>query len=183
MALHTYTPTEWKNAPDHKTTPINATNLNNIETGIENAYSDILEVRDDFTNIVETGASASQTISKGTYFYLEGTLVRAKVDIASGATFTLNTNYEVVTAGALNQGKTYRTYRGTVTFVTGNGGFSAPGWKVGNGICLTIEGTSGAYFVALRTAWSTDGQPTFNVRQPNSEPYSGTLDVTVIYEV
>ena len=44
MALHTYTPTEWKNAPDYKTTPINATNLNNIETGIENAYTDIAEV-------------------------------------------------------------------------------------------------------------------------------------------
>lgn len=57
----------------------------------------------DLTNIRETGTTASQAISAGTYFYLNDTLVRAKVAIASGATFTLNTNYEVVTAGALNE--------------------------------------------------------------------------------
>lgn len=57
----------------------------------------------DLTNIRETGTTASQAISAGTYFYLNGTLVRAKVDIANGATFTLNTNYEVVTAGGLNE--------------------------------------------------------------------------------
>ena len=56
----------------------------------------------DLTSISETGSTASQAISAGTYFYLDGTLVRAKTDIASGATFTLNTNYEVVSAGALN---------------------------------------------------------------------------------
>lgn len=57
----------------------------------------------DLTSISETGATASQAISAGTYFYLNGTLVRAKTAIANGATFTLNTNYEVVTAGALNE--------------------------------------------------------------------------------
>lgn len=56
----------------------------------------------DLTSISESGTTASQAISAGTYFYLDGTLVRAKTAIASGATFTLNTNYEVVTAGALN---------------------------------------------------------------------------------
>ena len=56
----------------------------------------------DLTSIIETGTTASQAISAGTYFYLNDTLVRAKVAIASGATFTLNTNYEVVTAGGLN---------------------------------------------------------------------------------
>lgn len=57
----------------------------------------------DLTNIRETGTTASQAISAGTYFYLNNVLVRAKADIANGATFTLNTNYEVVTAGALNE--------------------------------------------------------------------------------
>lgn len=56
----------------------------------------------DLTSISETGSTASQAISAGTYFYLDGVLVRAKTAIASGATFTLNTNYEVVADGALN---------------------------------------------------------------------------------
>jgi len=61
-----------------------------------------LASKSDLTSIFESGTTASQAISTGTYFYLDGTLVRAKVDIASGATFTENTNYEVITAGALN---------------------------------------------------------------------------------
>jgi hypothetical protein len=58
--------------------------------------------KSDLTSIFETGTTASQAISAGTYFYLDGELVRAKTAIASGATFTKDTNYEVVTAGALN---------------------------------------------------------------------------------
>ena len=55
----------------------------------------------DLANLDLTGTinTTGSTISSGTYFYLNGTLVRAKTDIASGATFTLNTNYEVVTVG------------------------------------------------------------------------------------
>ena len=56
----------------------------------------------DLTSIFQTGSTATQAITNGTYFYLNGTLVKAKTDIANGATFTLNTNYEDVTAGALN---------------------------------------------------------------------------------
>ena len=41
-------------------------------------------------------------IAKGMYFYLNGSLVQAKENIASGATFTNGTNYVVVTAGGLN---------------------------------------------------------------------------------
>lgn len=63
-----------------------------------------LAAQSDLTSIKATGTTnaTGATISKGTYFYLNGTLCQAKVDIASGATFTLNTNYEVVTAGGLN---------------------------------------------------------------------------------
>ena len=59
----------------------------------------------DLTNLDLTGTTntTGSTIASGTYFYLNGVLVRAKTAIASGATFTLNTNYEVVTVGdALN---------------------------------------------------------------------------------
>ena len=48
----------------------------------------------DLTSISQTGSTATQTIPSGTYFYLNGSLVRAKTDIASGATFVSGTNYE-----------------------------------------------------------------------------------------
>lgn len=53
----------------------------------------------DLASISETGSTASQAITAGTYFYLNGEYVKAKTDIASGATFTLNTNYVVATVG------------------------------------------------------------------------------------
>lgn len=58
----------------------------------------------DLTSIKAVGSTnaTGSTITKGTYFYLNGKLCLAKSDIANGATFTLNTNYEVVTAGGLN---------------------------------------------------------------------------------
>ena len=57
----------------------------------------------DLSSIIQTGTVSTQAISAGKYFYLNDVLVRAKTSIASGATFTLNANYEVVTAGALNE--------------------------------------------------------------------------------
>lgn len=62
----------------------------------------------DLTNLDLTGTTntTGSTIATGTYFYLNGVLVRAKTAIASGATFTLNTNYEVATVGdAINEVK------------------------------------------------------------------------------
>lgn len=57
----------------------------------------------DLTSIIATGSknATGSTIASGTYFYLNGTLVRAKANIASGAKFT-SSNYEAVTAGGLN---------------------------------------------------------------------------------
>ena len=58
----------------------------------------------DLTNISITGSTnnTGSTITSGSFFYKNGTLVRAKTDIANNATLTLNTNYEIVTAGGLN---------------------------------------------------------------------------------
>ena len=87
--------------------PGTAVTFDNEGTTIESTDVDgaIKEVdanrKEDLTSISESGTTASQAISARTYFYLDGTLVRAKVNIASGATFTENTNYEVVN-GALN---------------------------------------------------------------------------------
>ena len=56
------------------------------------------------TDIFTTGSTNNSggAIGAGVFFYKDGTLVQAKTAIASGATLTLNTNYEVPTAGALN---------------------------------------------------------------------------------
>ena len=58
----------------------------------------------DLTNIIQTSPNCTVTngIAKGTYFYLDGDLARAKELINENATFTLGTNYEKVTAGGLN---------------------------------------------------------------------------------
>ena len=50
----------------------------------------------DLTAIILTGTTntSGDTISAGTWFYLNGKPCIAKVDIASNATFTENTNYE-----------------------------------------------------------------------------------------
>lgn len=58
-------------------------------------------------NLTGTKNTTGSTIPSGYYFCLNGTLVRAKTAIANGATFTLNTNYEVVSAGGLN-GQPYK---------------------------------------------------------------------------
>ena len=46
---------------------------------------------------IETGTTASQAYAIGKYFILNDQFCKAKTAIASGATFTLNTNYEVTT--------------------------------------------------------------------------------------
>lgn len=78
-------------------------NLSTIKankTAIEN-------LKDDATGILidgnDTTNTTGSTITKGKYFYYGDALVKAKADIANGATLTLNTNFELVTDGALNE--------------------------------------------------------------------------------
>lgn len=56
----------------------------------------------DLTAIILTGTTNTSggVISAGTWFYLNGKPCIAKVDIASGATFTEGTNYEEKTVGS-----------------------------------------------------------------------------------
>ncbi len=49
---------------------------------------------------IEDGDTASQAYAVGRYFYRNGSFCKAKTAIASGATFTLGTNYEVTTVSA-----------------------------------------------------------------------------------
>lgn len=72
--------------------------------------SAITKVETDLASIHAVGPTngTGAAITAGTYFYLtpqigdDEILVRANAGIASGATFTLDTNYKIVTAGALN---------------------------------------------------------------------------------
>lgn len=59
----------------------------------------------DLANIRATGSTnnTGAPITSGTYFYLNNILVVAIQNISNGASFTRNTNYEEVTAGALNK--------------------------------------------------------------------------------
>ena len=99
----------------------------------------------DLSSIIQTGTTSSQAISAGTYFYLNDVLVRAKVDIANGATFTLNTNYEVVTAGALNELKDtgWKTLNAYVRYR-----------KIGKQVCVETAFTSA---VIASGSWATFG--------------------------
>lgn len=49
---------------------------------------------------IENGATASQAYAQGAYFFHNGDFCKAKTAIASGATFTLGTNYQITTVSA-----------------------------------------------------------------------------------
>lgn len=59
----------------------------------------------DLTDIFVTGTknNTGSTIAAGTYFYVNGQLALCKSAISANADLTLNTNYELVTAGVLNK--------------------------------------------------------------------------------
>ena len=98
MSLHSYIKYLWKNAPDHKTTPINADNLNHMETGIADAHTDIAAVQSEAESLVapiETSSTASQAYSIGDQFIYNGLLYKATAAISSGGTITPNGNCTV----------------------------------------------------------------------------------------
>lgn len=92
--------------------------------------------KSDLSSIIAIGATNATggTINVGTVFYLNGTLVKAKADIASGATFTNGTNYEILTSGALNSVITSHSVTG-VTGITVNEQVCV---RIGNFLFLNI---------------------------------------------
>lgn len=99
--------------------------VNSLKQTLEQSITDEVTARTnadalkaDKTNLASISITGSTNntgskISKGTFFYKSGALARASVDIANGATLTQNTNYTLVTAGALNESLTVKT--GTLT--------------------------------------------------------------------
>ena len=139
-----------------------------------------LASKSDLTDIFESGTTASRAISAGTYFYLNGVLVRAIATIASGATFTLNTNYEVVTAGALNDLKKpsfRKVYDGNATYTAGlSANISLPtGYETEYFPIYSWVNANAVSFISR----TTDG---WKVYLPQSTGFSGSLR-TVIYAI
>ena len=93
-------------------------------TAIENTLNQ-KAAKVDLTNISQTSPNCTVTngIAKGTYFYLDGNLVRAINDIGNGVPFT-SSNYETVPGGGLND---LNTIKGTKIFKTGTTSFSTLG--------------------------------------------------------
>lgn len=71
-------------------------------------------------SITGTTNNTGAIIKQGTFFYLNGSLVRSKTDIATGATLTSGTNYETITAGSLNECGIVRQYYTGTTSGYGN---------------------------------------------------------------
>lgn len=94
MSKHSYTEIEFKNAPDHKTTPLNAANLNHIEAGITDAFTDISETQEVIAPVEDT-LTASQAYAVGDQFIYQNKLYKATAAIPSGGTITPNGNCEL----------------------------------------------------------------------------------------
>lgn len=96
-----------------------------------------LTSKTDLSAVIATGTTngTGSQIDAGTYFYLNGDYCVAKTDIAANATFTLNTNYEVVTVGGvlseLNSNKCGKIRIRSLS-VTTNADGSAAIYKSGN---------------------------------------------------
>lgn len=135
--------------------------------------------KSDLTSIFATGSTntTGSAISAGTYFYLNGLLVRAKADIATNATFTLNTNYEVVTVGALNE---LRAIYSTSEVFTG--GYWTNGKPIYRKVYINVPIISGTHradipisfvdtLISVDGLWlNTTTNANYSIVQPHSDP-------------
>jgi hypothetical protein len=67
---------------------------------VDGKIAEIKQINSDMIAPTEDGATASQAYAQGKYFLRNNQFCKAKTAIASGATFTLGTNYEVTTIAA-----------------------------------------------------------------------------------
>ena len=143
----------------------------NTESGLtaedmQSAVDEVVEIKvnkTDLTSISQNEATATQAIPSGTYFYLNGVLVRAKTAIASGATFTLNTNYVIKTVGdALNEQTTVEEIS------TGISGVTA--YKVGKVVTLIVVISNMSTTI---NGWNDIGTLPASLRPPVELYFSG----------
>ena len=133
--------------------------------------------RKDLTTIFATGSTntTGAQINAGVYFYLNGSYCKAKTNIANGGTFTLNTNFEVITVGGELTKKAVIVYHDITNEAINENGYMSLSGIVGtdeypiafigsNNVDKVIfwDGSSGgvtynvyAYFLTLRSTTVT----------------------------
>ena len=143
-------------------------------TTVQTALNELSDEKADETDLASihiTGSTnnTGSTINSGTYFYLYTYLVRAKTDIANGATLTSGTNYETVTAGSLNEGAIIRQYYTATTSGYGN-------------ITLSTQFDSSKYAIVVATARKKSATSTLylvNVYQNDVNGFGKTSGINV----
>jgi hypothetical protein len=127
---------------------------------------------DTFGNINLTGTNTTgSTITAGTFFYNNGSLVRAKTNIQNGSAITIGTNTETVTAGGLNDLQ-------KVEYITVSSTYGVTAAKCGNIVSVFVKYNNSTGFpdsgsdIMLPVGW----RPSVNIRQKN---YNGNFAVQV----
>ena len=123
----------------------NAGALNVLKTENTAAVNALYQLRaDTFGSIRLNGTNnTGSTITTGTFFYNNGSLLRAKTNIQNGSAITIGTNAETVTDGGLNSisGSTYTTYaNGTVKI-----------WRCMRLVILQIDGATASGSTTVAT--------------------------------
>ena len=129
---------------------------------------------------VESGSTASRAYRAGEYFCRGGQTCRTKTNIAGGASFTLNTNYEVLPGGGLN---------GLATFIGGvaaNGSITLNVPYYAAGLVATARSTTGHRSLAFVTAADisvlvASGSITYSLSGNTLTITNGTANAVTLY--
>lgn len=140
--------------------------------------------KSDLASISITGSTnnTGSSIASGTFFYLNGSLVRATTTISNGATLTSGTNYETVTAGGLNKlnelkSKVDSFTQNITTTADGLAGISLPsGVFLNNIFSVVVQNPAGTYLYAFLI--KLPSSLFVDVRYFNGNPYA-SQDCTV----
>lgn len=146
MSKHSYTEIEFKNAPDHKTTPLNASNLNHMEAGITDAFTDISETQEIIAPVQDT-LTASRSYAVGDQFIYQNKLYKATAAIASGGSITIGGNCTLASTVTeqINTLDIPKIARGRATFTNSgqsvNLSYSSAGFTEAPTVMVVLEGS------------------------------------------
>lgn len=166
--MPSYTKTVWQDLPN-TTTPVNATNLNNIENGIETLYNNQVVVNDSYNtstdetyscnyinSIIESGSNENGNWIK----YADGTMICWKEYAFTTLSFT-TTWGSVYESAIQNFGATPQTFISTPTIFANNG----------NGAHAAIEGINNTSTTSFGAA---------QLYRPVSGTATGTINLLAI---